>query len=75
MSSITWHGTVGPDSHPSPPAATATRTVTVRPDERDGIIFLNRYTNDDIPAHLAGEDEETARRFGWWPSWRRLCDS
>ena len=47
----------------------------MRPDERDGIIFLNRYTDDDIPAHLAGEDEETARRFGWWPTWRRLCDS
>lgn len=33
----------------------------------DGVIVLNAYTNDDIPAHLAGEDEETARRFGWWP--------
>ena len=30
----------------------------MRPDERDGIIFLNGYTDDDIPAHLAGEDEE-----------------
>lgn len=37
------------------------------PDLHDGIIFLNRYTDDDIPAHIAGEDEETARRFGWWP--------
>jgi RimJ/RimL family protein N-acetyltransferase len=33
----------------------------------DGVIVLNGYTNDDIAAHLAGEDEETARRFGWWP--------
>jgi RimJ/RimL family protein N-acetyltransferase len=33
----------------------------------DGVIVLNAYTNDDIHDHLAGEDEETARRFGWWP--------
>ncbi len=33
----------------------------------DGVITLNGHTDDDIPAHLAGEDEETARRFGWWP--------
>lgn len=33
----------------------------------DGVIVLNGYTSDDIAAHLAGEDEETARRFGWWP--------
>jgi RimJ/RimL family protein N-acetyltransferase len=33
----------------------------------DGVIFLNGYTSDDIAAHLAGEDEETARRLGWWP--------
>jgi hypothetical protein len=30
----------------------------------DGVIVLNAYTNDDIPAHLAGEGEETANRFG-----------
>lgn len=33
----------------------------------DGAILLNRYSAEDISAHLAGEDEETARRFGWWP--------
>jgi RimJ/RimL family protein N-acetyltransferase len=33
----------------------------------DGVVLLDRYTDDDIPAHIAGEDEETARRFGWWP--------
>ena len=33
----------------------------------DGVIVLNGYTSDDVAAHLAGEDEETARRFGWWP--------
>jgi len=33
----------------------------------DGVIILNAHTDDDVDAHLAGEDEETARRFGWWP--------
>ncbi|HEY2551730.1 MAG TPA: GNAT family protein [Streptosporangiaceae bacterium] len=33
----------------------------------DGVIVLNGHTDDDIPAHVAGEDEETALRFGWWP--------
>ena len=33
----------------------------------DDVIILNGYTDDDIADHLAGEDEETARRFGWWP--------
>jgi RimJ/RimL family protein N-acetyltransferase len=33
----------------------------------DGVILLNGHTERDMPAHLAGEDEETARRFGWWP--------
>lgn len=33
----------------------------------DGVIILTGYTDDDIADHVAGEDEETARRFGWWP--------
>jgi RimJ/RimL family protein N-acetyltransferase len=33
----------------------------------DGVIMLNAYTDDDVAAHLAGEDDEAARRFGWWP--------
>ena len=37
------------------------------PDLADGVVTLTRYTDDDVRAHLAGEDEETARRFGWWP--------
>jgi RimJ/RimL family protein N-acetyltransferase len=41
--------------------------TSVVPVLTDGVIVLNAYTDDDIPAHLAGEDEETARRFGWWP--------
>jgi RimJ/RimL family protein N-acetyltransferase len=39
----------------------------VNPALRDGVIALDRHISEDIPAHLAGEDEETARRFGWWP--------
>ena len=37
------------------------------PDLADGVVILTRYTDDDTRAHLAGEDEETARRFGRWP--------
>jgi len=39
----------------------------VLPALHDGVVVLNQHTDDDIAAHLAGEDEETARRFGWWP--------
>ncbi len=35
----------------------------------DGVVVLNGHTAADVGRHLAGEDEETARRFGWWP-WR-----
>jgi RimJ/RimL family protein N-acetyltransferase len=31
-------------------------------------IFLNAHTDNEAAAHAAGEDEETARRFGWWPA-------
>lgn len=34
----------------------------------DGVVILNGYTLDDVAAHLAGEDEETAQRFGWYPA-------
>ena len=34
--------------------------------ERDRIV-LNAHTDNEAAAHAAGEDEETARRFGWWP--------
>lgn len=33
----------------------------------DGVVTLDGHRSGDIAAHLAGEDEETARRFGWWP--------
>jgi hypothetical protein len=25
--------------------------------------------SSEVAAHVAGEDEETARRFGWWPAY------
>jgi len=34
----------------------------------DGVIVLDRHTPADAEAHLAGEDEEQARRFGWYPA-------
>jgi RimJ/RimL family protein N-acetyltransferase len=37
------------------------------PELRGERILLNAHTDADAPAHVAGEDEETARRFGWWP--------
>lgn len=30
-------------------------------------VMLTGHFPGDAPAHVAGEDEETARRFGWWP--------
>jgi hypothetical protein len=41
--------------------------VIVVPVLNDGVIILNAYTDADAGAHAAGEDDETARRFGWWP--------
>ncbi|WP_169736704.1 GNAT family N-acetyltransferase [Pseudonocardia spinosispora] len=37
------------------------------PDYSDGVVLLTEYVLGDLRAHLLGEDEETARRFGWWP--------
>lgn len=34
----------------------------------DGVVVLDAHRPDDIEAHVAGEDEETAHRFGWWPA-------
>jgi RimJ/RimL family protein N-acetyltransferase len=30
-------------------------------------VILTGHRPEDVAAHLAGEDEETALRFGWWP--------
>src|SRR6266571_3692807 len=34
----------------------------------DGVVVLDGHTLDDLDAHLAGEDEEQARRLGWYPA-------
>lgn len=34
----------------------------------DGVARLDAFTPRDLEAHLAGEDEELARRFGWYPA-------
>lgn len=34
----------------------------------DGVVALDQHTLTDAEAHLAGEDEEQARRFGWYPA-------
>ena len=31
------------------------------------MVRLDSFMLEDVEAHLAGEDEETAHRFGWWP--------
>ena len=41
--------------------------VPLVPTLSDDVITLNAYTDADVADHLAGEDDETARRFGWWP--------
>lgn len=38
------------------------------PSLTDGIVLLDALTLGDARAHLAGEDEEQARRFGWYPA-------
>ena len=42
--------------------------VTAIPELRNGGIILNAHDDSEVAAHVAGEDEETARRFGWWPA-------
>jgi RimJ/RimL family protein N-acetyltransferase len=37
------------------------------PTLRGGDVILTAHQPEDVAAHVAGEDEETARRFGWWP--------
>ncbi|HEX3961221.1 MAG TPA: GNAT family protein [Trebonia sp.] len=37
------------------------------PELRGDRILLNAHADGDAAAHATGEDEETARRFGWWP--------
>jgi len=34
----------------------------------DGVVLLDRHTDADVDAHVAGEDGKQARRFGWYPA-------
>jgi len=34
----------------------------------DGVVILDAHTPADVLPHLAGEDDEQARRFGWYPA-------
>jgi RimJ/RimL family protein N-acetyltransferase len=34
----------------------------------DGVVLLDGFKAADADAHLAGEDDEHARRFGWYPN-------
>ena len=34
----------------------------------DGVVVLDTFTRADADAHLLGEDDEIARRFGWYPA-------
>jgi RimJ/RimL family protein N-acetyltransferase len=43
--------------------------VTVVPELRNDGVILNAHDDSEVAAHVAGEDEETARRFGWWPAY------
>jgi RimJ/RimL family protein N-acetyltransferase len=38
------------------------------PTLRGGGVILTGHDPRDAAAHAAGEDEETALRFGWWPA-------
>ncbi len=40
----------------------------ISPTLTDGVVMLTTFTLDDAEAHLAGEDDEQARRFGWYPA-------
>jgi RimJ/RimL family protein N-acetyltransferase len=33
----------------------------------DGVVLVDALRTEDAEAHWAGEDEEHARRFGWYP--------
>jgi RimJ/RimL family protein N-acetyltransferase len=37
------------------------------PTLEDGVIALDAHTLADVAAHVEGEDDEQARRFGWYP--------
>ena len=59
--------TNGPEARRRETGAWHHDLVAAVPELRGDRILLNAHTDEDVAAHVAGEDEETARRFGWWP--------
>jgi len=58
-----------PSIHGHCASARAATIERVRvPKLTDGVVLLDAFTPADADAHLAGEDEEHARRFGWYPN-------
>jgi GrpB-like predicted nucleotidyltransferase (UPF0157 family)/L-amino acid N-acyltransferase YncA len=43
------------------------RAADRTPRLNDAVVLLNGFRAADASPHLEGEDDETARRFGWWP--------
>jgi RimJ/RimL family protein N-acetyltransferase len=41
--------------------------MTIAPELTDGVVVLNLLQPDDAVVQWEGEDEEQARRFGWYP--------
>jgi RimJ/RimL family protein N-acetyltransferase len=58
----------GTARHFVPSADRQTEGVSAAPRLSDGVVVLDRHRLSDADAHLAGEDEEQARRFGWYPA-------
>jgi RimJ/RimL family protein N-acetyltransferase len=52
-----------------PCSALDSARVTAVPELRNDGIVLSAHNDSEVAAHVAGEDEETARRFGWWPAY------
>jgi RimJ/RimL family protein N-acetyltransferase len=46
---------------------TEVAAVPGAPTLTDGIVTLRPLTLSDVADHLAGEDDEHAQRFGWFP--------
>lgn len=55
-----------PTPLPDGAAATSLSPGAV-PTLSDGVVLLDGYTMADVEAQVNGEDEEFARRFGWYP--------
>ena len=49
------------------PMVISTCIVRGRAQVDDGTVVLDAFQPEDADSHLAGEDEEQARRFGWFP--------